>query len=302
MIPNRLIAYIIPLFAAFIALEIYLYYRQKKKFPWLEGFVSQAMALSYFAFNMLLSPTLAHFNSFFYELRFFTIPANTVGGALLLFFAVEFIYYWQHRFAHRIRWIWASHSMHHSPVTMTLSGAYRLGITSVFSGVFLFFLPIFLLGFSLQAVAIMFGINLAYQFLLHTDCIPKLGWLEYVFNTPSHHRVHHAINSEYIDKNYGGILIVFDRMFGTFAEEDESRPIEYGLLGKKPSMNPIRLTFQEWQAIARDVIGAKSWKDRFAYAFLYPGWTPRDGGENGREIDFVKVQNREEKPRKASSF
>lgn len=300
MIPNKWIAYAIPLFAILIILETYVYQRRKKPFPWLECIVSQAMALSYFLFNTLLSPTLAVFNNIFYEMRLFTIPADTVWGAALLFIAVEFVYYWQHRLAHGIRWIWASHSMHHSPTTLTLSGAYRLGITSVFSGVFLFFLPLFLIGFSLQAVAIMFGLNLAFQFLLHTDCVPKLGWLEYVFNTPSHHRVHHAINPQYIDRNYGGVLIIFDRIFGTLAIEKDGDELVYGLTDKEPSLNPIRLTFQEWIALGRDVIQAKTWQERFFYAFGKPGWRPLQPTAKAADKDFTTEQSDDEEPLKVS--
>lgn len=116
----------------------------------------------------------------------------------------------------------------------------------------------------------MFGINLLFQFFLHTDVIPKLGFLEYIFNTPSHHRVHHGTNEEYLDKNFGGVLIIFDRMFGTFAEEDLTQEIKYGLVGREQTYNPITLTFQEWASIATDVLAARNWKERFLFAFGPP--------------------------------
>jgi len=196
------------------------------------------------------------------------------GVGCSAFFAVEFAYYWLHRFGHEIRWMWASHSVHHSPTSITFSGAYRLAVTGIFSGMFVFFLPLMILGFSPKMIFTIFALNLIYQFFLHTELIPKLGFLEKILNTPSHHRVHHAINEQYIDKNYGGILIIFDRMFGTYAVEDSAVKIEYGLIGKAPTLNPLRLFFQEWMAIFSDLRRAEGLKQFLLFAFGRPGWSP----------------------------
>jgi sterol desaturase/sphingolipid hydroxylase (fatty acid hydroxylase superfamily) len=258
---------------------MYRYRQNKRNFPWLEALISLLMAVTYAITNKHSQPLLASVNQWFYSLRLFDIPTNTVWGLGLLFLAEEFAYYWLHRCGHEIRWLWASHSVHHSPTTITFSGAYRLSMTGAITGLFLFFVPLFILGFSPIAVAAMFGVNLVYQFWLHTECIPKLGWFEYIFNTPSHHRAHHAINPQYLDRNYGGVLIIFDRIFGTFAEEKTDVPLQYGLLGKEPTLNPLKLFFQEWVALFRDVAGATRWRDRFFLAFGRPGWQPQTSNE-----------------------
>ncbi|HET9238068.1 MAG TPA: sterol desaturase family protein [Oligoflexus sp.] len=280
MVPKAVLVYAMPIFVLLIAWEMFRYRKSQRTFPWMEALVSMLMALTYVFFNQHSQPLLASVNHWFYSLRLFEIPADTVWGLILLFFAEEFAYYWLHRCGHEIRWLWASHSVHHSPNTITFSGAYRLSITGPITGLFLFFVPLFILGFSPVAVAGMFAVNLVYQFWLHTDWIPKLGWFEYVFNTPSHHRVHHATNDAYIDRNYGGILIIFDRMFGTFAEEKADVPLKYGLIGKEPTLNPLKLFFQEWLAIFHDVAAARSWRDRFFLAFGRPGWQPETAKES----------------------
>jgi sterol desaturase/sphingolipid hydroxylase (fatty acid hydroxylase superfamily) len=133
-------------------------------------------------------------------------------------------------------------------------------------------------GFHPLAVGAALALNLAYQFWLHTELIPKLGAFEWLFNTPSHHRVHHASNPEYLDANYGGVLIVFDRMFGTFADERTDVALRYGLVTPLESHNPIRIAFHEWQAMLRDLAAASSWSERIAYAFGPPHWRPCRAG------------------------
>jgi sterol desaturase/sphingolipid hydroxylase (fatty acid hydroxylase superfamily) len=286
MVPKAVILYALPIFLLLIVWEMYRYRKNQRRFPWMEALVSMLMALTYAYFNKQTQPILASVNQWFYSIRLFDIPADTIWGLGLLFLAEEFAYYWLHRCGHEIRWLWASHSVHHSPTTITFSGAYRLSITGPITGLFLFFVPLFVIGFSPLAVAAMFGFNLVYQFWLHTDWIPKLGWFEYVFNTPSHHRVHHGINEAYLDRNYGGVLIIFDRIFGTFAEEKDNEPIHYGLLGKEPTHNPFKLFFQEWIALLRDVAQASTWRDRFFLAFGRPGWQPQSSRDsvNARTI------------------
>jgi sterol desaturase/sphingolipid hydroxylase (fatty acid hydroxylase superfamily) len=152
--------------------------------------------------------------------------------------------------------------VHHSANNFNLSAAFRLGWTGWLSGNFLFFAPLCWLGFHPIAIAVSLGINLLYQFWIHTELIPKLGWLEWIFNTPSHHRVHHAANPEYIDRNYGGILIVFDRLFGTFTAEHSGRPLIYGLTHPLRLHNPVKIAFHEWSRLLQDLKGAKTWRDR----------------------------------------
>lgn len=174
------------------------------------------------------------------------------------FIAVEFVYYWFHRWSHTIRWLWATHAVHHSANEMTLPAAIRLGWTNVISGGWLLFAPLILLGFPPLMIATLLGANLAYQFFLHTEAIGKLGPLEWVLNTPAHHRVHHACNGDYIDKNFGGVVIVFDRMFGTFAQERADAPLRYGLVHAVTSANPITIAFHEWVRMAHDLKRART--------------------------------------------
>ncbi len=186
--------------------------------------------------------------------RLTTLPLDTWSAFVLLFFGQELCYYGYHRAAHRVRWFWATHAVHHSPQQLTLAGAMRLGWTGKLSGTVLFFVPLVLLGFPPAAVVATLGLNLLYQFWLHATWIPKL-WapIEWIFNTPSHHRVHHGSNPEYLDCNYGGVLIVFDRLFGSFVEERDDIAIRYGLTTPLLSHNPLRISLHEWHRLAADL-------------------------------------------------
>lgn len=182
------------------------------------------------------------------------------------FVLVEFCYYWFHRWSHTVRWLWATHSVHHSAKDFTLPAALRLGWTGALSGGWLVFLPLILMGWHPTVVAALLGFNLTYQFLLHTETIGRLGLLEWVLNTPSHHRVHHASNPRYLDRNFGGVLIVFDRWFGTLATEHRDDPCRYGLTTPLRSANPVKLALHEWYLLARDSLKAGSIKAAFKLA------------------------------------
>ena len=160
--------------------------------------------------------------------------------------------------SHRVRWFWATHAIHHSSNEFNLATSYRFGWTGRLSGVAVFYVPMIWLGFAPGPVFIAAGLGLLYQFWLHAEWIPKLGRLEYVLNTPSHHRVHHAANAEYLDRNYGGIFIVFDRLFGTFVAERDDLPCRYGLVTPLRSNNPVVIAFHEWAALGRDLWRARS--------------------------------------------
>jgi sterol desaturase/sphingolipid hydroxylase (fatty acid hydroxylase superfamily) len=144
-----------------------------------------------------------------------------------------------------------------------------------------FFLPVIWIGFNPFLVFGLLGISLVYQFWLHSTLIPKLGPLEYIFNTPSAHRVHHASNADYLDRNYGGILIVFDRLFGTYTEEAEGVTLKYGLVHPQTSNNPLVIVYGEFVALVRDIWRAKSWTDRWRLIFMPPGWSPVEPSDTG---------------------
>jgi len=181
-----------------------------------------------------------------YQLRLFDIRLDNVWAFVALFVAVDFCYYVHHVAMHKVRWFWATHSVHHSPTRLNLSAAVRLGWGGHLTGGFLFYLPPIALGFSPVAVFGMLGLGLLYQFFLHLARAPNLGVLEWVLNTPRHHHVHHASNEACLDRNFGGVLIVFDRLSGTFAAPPGHETLRYGLAGAAPGANPVRVLFGVW--------------------------------------------------------
>ena len=203
--------------------------------------------------------------------RLYTMPLNETWPWIVLILGQDFCYYWMHRADHSVRWLWATHSVHHSPNSLNLSAAYRLGWTARLSFAPVFFAPLVLFGFSPLLVGAVLAANLFYQFWLHATWMPRLGPLEWVFNTPAHHRVHHASNPEYLDANFGGVLIVFDRMFGTFVAERPGVTIRYGLVEPLRSNNPLVIGLHEWYAISRDILASRSVRSVLRAAFGAPG-------------------------------
>ncbi|MBY8880363.1 sterol desaturase family protein [Actinacidiphila acidipaludis] len=190
---------------------------------------------------------------------------------LLMLLAQDFFYYWSHRGHHVIRILWACHVVHHSSRNFNLSTALRQPWTSLTS--WPFYLPLIALGVHPAALAFCSSVNLVYQFWIHTERVDKLARpLEFVLNTPSHHRVHHASQGGYLDRNFGGILILWDRLFGSFTAETE-RPV-YGLTKNITTYNPLRVATHEYAAIARDVAAADGWGDKARHLVLGPGWRP----------------------------
>jgi len=189
---------------------------------------------------------------------------------VLLFVADDFAYYWFHRVGHEVRVFWASHVTHHSSEHYNLSTALRQ--TWVPMAALPFWLPLALLGFKPWMIILQQAISLTYQFFIHTERVGKLPRpIELIFNTPSHHRAHHGSNDIYLDKNYGGITIIWDRLLGTFQAETER--VKYGLTKNIETFNPIKVAAHEYAAIVRDVRAASSWRDRLGYVFRGPGWT-----------------------------
>ncbi len=211
---------------------------------------------------------------FAYNHRLFDFDPFTPQTIAALFVATEFVYYWHHRASHRIRWMWATHAVHHSTTKLNFTAAIRLGWTGNISGNFLFFALLAWIGFHPIAIVAMLGLNLLYQFFIHTELVPRLGPLEWVLNTPAHHRVHHASNEACLDKNFGGVLIVFDRLFGTFAEKPADEPLRYGLVNGVVSHNPIRIALGEWLAMLRDMRRAPSLREKLRVLFGPPGSSP----------------------------
>ena len=202
--------------------------------------------------------------------RLFAFPVDSVPAWLGLYLLVEFVYYWHHRLTHRVRWFWATHSVHHSSNQMMLASAIRLGWTGRLGGAIAFFSALVWIGFAPQAVFGLVAAGLFYQFWIHADWLPTLGPLEWVLNTPTHHRVHHASNPEYLDCNYGSSLIVFDRLFGSFVALRPDIEIRYGLTHPVLSNNPIRIAFNEWLAMGRAFAAARGTRARLKVLFGPP--------------------------------
>lgn len=205
------------------------------------------------------------------------LPTDTWWSWVLLMVVIDIAWYFNHRFSHRVRIGWAAHQAHHSSEYFNLGTALRQKWNPWSEAIF--WTPLPLLGFAPWTIYVAFMFNLIYQFFTHTETIGKL-WrpIEFIFNTPSHHRVHHGSDSEYLDKNYGGILIVWDRIFGTFQAELH-RP-KYGLTKPVGTYNLFKLQYGEYAAMIRDVRGARRWRDKLGYIFAPPGWQPQDLRQN----------------------
>lgn len=198
------------------------------------------------------------------------LPATAWTTWAAGFLAVEFTYYWFHRASHRVRWMWATHAVHHSPDQMVLPSALRLGWTELLSLGWLLFVGLALLGFPPVVIAASLGINLLYQYPLHTEAVGRLGPLEWLFNTPSHHRVHHSSDAPYLDCNFGGVLILFDRLFGTFRAEPAEGGLHYGLVHPIRSHNPLRIVTEEWRRLFVDMGAARGLIAKVRIAFGRP--------------------------------
>lgn len=217
--------------------------------------------------------------------RFATIPV-TWATFLLCFVLDDLRFYVHHRFAHRVRWVWAMHVVHHSSENYNLPVALRQSWTKHFTGTMMLKIPLVLAGFDPIMVTFCGVLNATYQFFLHTETIDKMPrWYEAIFNTPSHHRVHHANNPRYLDANYAGTLIVWDRLFGSFEPECADVPPVYGLVKQMNTLNPVKVLTHEYVGIARDMSqrGLRWWQ-RLAYVFAPPGWSHDGSRETSESI------------------
>jgi sterol desaturase/sphingolipid hydroxylase (fatty acid hydroxylase superfamily) len=270
--PPNLILYAVPFFIISVLIEGYFLYReQRDKIEIKDSFTSIALGFGNLVSGLLTKTISAGIFWYLYEnFHIFTLDGSAWWMWILAFFADDFSYYWFHREAHLIRYFWASHKVHHSSEKYNLASALRQTWTGTitFSYVFHLWMPI--VGFHPIVIIVMQQISLLYQYWIHTETIGKM-WrpFEYIFNTPSHHRVHHGSDVEYLDCNYAGIMIIWDRMFGTFVEETH-RP-KYGLVENVNTYNPVKIAFGEWIAIGKDVLANP--KYALGYIFGKPGWS-----------------------------
>ena len=275
------IHYAIPFFVLLLALEIGVAtWHQRDWYETKDTLSSLAMGMGNAVIRLFTKVVIVGLLFVLYEYRLFDL-GTAWWVWVLCFFAEDLSYYVFHRTSHEVRYFWASHVIHHSSRKYNLSTALRQTWTGQLSGAFVFILWLPLVGFHPIMVAIFGSMSLIYQFWIHTESIDRM-WppFEFVFNTPSHHRVHHGSDVKYLDRNHGGVLILWDRLFGTFQVEEE-RPT-YGLVTNIDTHNPLRIATHEWAALFRDVRGAPDWRSRWGYLFGPPGWS-HDGSRRTSE-------------------
>ena len=269
-IPN-LVHYAIPFFVLTVIIEVILTVKVKlEDYEFKDAATSITMGLGNVFIGLLTKGLVFGVFFFLYQYRLFTIPFTWWAWFILLF-AEDFAYYWNHRIAHESRLFWASHVVHHSSTRYNLSTALRQTWSGSFY-TFIFWAPLAIIGFHPLMIVTQMSVSLLYQYWIHTELIDKMPkWFEAVFNTPSHHRVHHATNPQYLDRNHAGIFIIWDKLFGTFEPEVE-KPV-YGLVKNINTYNPIKVAFIEWYTMFNDIFTSKTTLGkRFLYLFKPPGW------------------------------
>lgn len=288
---SNLLLYSIPGFLALLALEI-AWTRKLRQKGWsgrgYEGrdtWASLAMGVGNVAISAVTALGAVALWSFGYEHRLLNLGQPAAAWSwLLLFFAEDLCYYWFHRSHHGVRLLWAAHVNHHSSQYFNLSTALRQPWLTPVTGP-LFWLPLALLGYPPAMILTAQAISLIYQFWIHTEVVGRLPRpLEWLLNTPSHHRVHHGKNILYLDRNHGGVLILWDRLFGTFQAEDEREPVSYGITHDITTHNPLRIATHELASLLRDVARAPSWRAAVGYLLAPPGWSPDGSSLTARQL------------------
>lgn len=296
IILNALPAFIILAIAESIALSLEHKNNETKR----NVLASLGIGIIFIPFSFFSKGFLLFVYSFLYEFRVIHIAHFTWWIWAICFIGEDFSYYWYHRACHSIRLLWATHLVHHSSETYNFFASFRQSWFGNINGSFLFWVWMPLAGFTPEMILYAKSISTIYQFFIHTETIKKLPrWYEFIFNTPSHHRVHHSSDLEYLDKNHGGTLILFDRLFGTY--KDESFAPHYGLTKKMDSYNPFFITFSEWINIFRDMKTVKNFRNGWMCLFGSPSWKPDQPGQADKspsmniksgqaEIVFVKFE------------
>ncbi len=281
-----------PLFVLAVIIESYISYREKKElYEWKETVASAWVGLIAAILNTVTKAWQIAFFLFFYEL-FKPLRVQYLGYEglglhwwvwILCLIGDDFSFYWHHRFCHTVRLFWAAHVVHHSSIKFNFGIAFRNGWTIFFyKPIYWIWLPI--LGFDPLMVGFAMSVNSVYQFFLHCTMVPDLGWFGKIFNTPWVHQVHHACNIQYLDRNHGGILIIWDKLFGTFQDNKKHIEPKFGILHPPNSYNPVKLSFHEFADIWKDVRNAKSWSDKFKYVFYPPGWSPDGSSKTAKQM------------------
>ncbi len=304
--PN-LIHWAIPAFVLLLLIEAILstldVFEEHDLFETRDTFASLAMGIGNVAINLGAKVLVLGAFWLVYEWAGFfkeTLQPSLAGVWVVLIFAEDFTYYWFHRCSHEIRFFWASHVVHHSSQKYNLSTALRQSWTGTLTGTFFFWLWLPLLGFHPMMVVTMQAVSLIYQFWIHTETIGRLpAPVEAVFNTPSHHRVHHSSDVKYLDRNHAGIFIIWDRMFGTFQREEEQPT--YGLTKNIDTYNPVRIALHEWIDLWHDATRpGLSLRERAGYIVGPPGWSHDGSRQTTEELRAQWRQQRAERPKPAA--
>ena len=280
-----------PLYLFIIGMELLLSnYGRKKVYTWKDTAANVYLMFLNGCIDLFVrSAYLLVLNYFFhYQLFYFT---NPIVYWVVLVLLEDFVYYWLHRFDHEIRLFWAVHVTHHSSAQLNFSVGFRSSVLQPLYR-FIYFMPLAMLGFKPLDIVFIYSATQIWGIFVHTELIKKMGWLEYILVTPSHHRVHHASNPKYLDMNLGMFLIIWDKIFGTFQAElpeEEYQPIKYGLTKPIEKETPFTLVFHEWSAIGKDVVRKDiGWKEKLLYVFGPPGWShdgSRKTSDELREIE-----------------
>jgi sterol desaturase/sphingolipid hydroxylase (fatty acid hydroxylase superfamily) len=268
------VTYAIPFFLITIAIELYINWKEKLNlYEPKEALSSIGMGLGSLVIDIVMKGLAYGTYTYLYEHYSITQLGWHWWVWVLILFADDFTFYWHHRLSHEIRILWAAHVNHHSSQTMNLATALRQSWgEQLYKFFWWLWLP--LLGFHPLMMMMMMSISLIYQYWVHTELIKKLPrWFEFLFNTPSHHRVHHASNVRYLDQNHAGILIIWDRLFGTFVEEDEKEKPVYGITKNIHTYNLFKIASHEYIDIWRDVQRAPGLVNKLKYIFMPPGWS-----------------------------
>ena len=276
----------IPLFVIAVFAEmIFARATGRARFEARDSAASLMMGLGNTVSGIVFGTVLAIWAMFVYEHRFFDI-GFAWWAWIVAFVLDDFVYYWSHRFAHTVRWFWADHIVHHSSQHYNLTTALRQPWLSPFTLKFLWLgSALILLGFHPAMIAFVGSLNLIYQFWIHTEAIDRMPrWFETVMNTPSHHRVHHATNPIYLDRNYAGVFIVWDKMFGTFQPELDEEKCRYGIVKNLGTYNPIKICLHEWWGIIDDMRHARSVREAALYLLAPPGWSPDGSRTTSKQL------------------
>ncbi|HTJ13877.1 MAG TPA: sterol desaturase family protein [Dinghuibacter sp.] len=263
-----------PIYLVVIGLEVLLsHFQERRSYTLKDTFTNAYLMIMNAVIDLAFRGVYLWILQWFYNHHLISLTESVLYWIGLLI-AEDFMYYWLHRIDHFCRFFWAVHVTHHSSHQFNFTVGFR---SSVFEPLyrFIFFIPLAWLGFSPLNIAFMYSATQIWGILVHTEKVGRLGWLEYVFVTPSHHRVHHASNPRYLDKNLGMFLILWDRLFGTFQPEDDRyQPLRYGLTKELENPGPVNIIFHEWKAIGKDLVArGVSWKDKLGYVFGPPGWS-----------------------------